>query len=186
MRHTPICFDLDGVLYDFMGSMLYQLSLRGHVLSREAMTSGDLSQCLQENAWVDCSKLLKDARMFYDIRATEGLLGSLRILARDNPLYVVTSRPQGLDQVTMLAVERDFPGIFTRIFHTRNKLSVIHALKSRHHVEDHTGICEKLAENRIHAYLIKTPYTGSYKRNRFIHLCNSTKEAIASISSCLL
>ena len=117
-RSKRIGFDFDDVLINFRHALrLYSNELYKTNLQREDYTSSDLSEtwkCTPEEA----TKRVIDfysSEHHYNALPVEGAVEGIKILKQDYDLFVITSRPEKIREMTVGWLDRYFPDMFEEV-----------------------------------------------------------------------
>jgi len=162
--------DFDDVLSDFNDAIVVFYNTKyGTSYTRDHITTYALEDtwgCTQEEA----HKRIADFYHTEEHQKTlpvHGAVEGVTALSTHNTLYVVTARPHGFRERTLLWLEKHFPNIFKGVHFTqaylgdknaRNKAEICKELGIELFVEDSLKNARRIAEVGIPVFLIDTPW----------------------------
>ena len=176
-----VALDLDGVLYDFVGGILFRLRDKWDIAKNREDFKFPL-RGLTGNPIVDIDihQQIFSPRMYHDLSVISGAQDAVDNLARVAEVHAITARPMSTRAVTLLRVNQDFPGI-VKIHYTSRKARLARALRIKYAVEDHGPTVEEYSGRRIRVWMVMHPYSSEVKPNRLITKVNSICEASSDI-----
>ncbi len=172
-----IGFDLDDVLLNFNDNLyLYHNNVYGTNYKRKYITSHNLSliwQCTQKEA----TKKLDDfyySQPHFDALPVEGAVEGVKALDKNHRLFIVTSRPKEIREMTLRWLDLHFPNMFNDVYFInhfqgtgkkRTKGEICRELGVQVFVDDVLEYAQTISDAGIPVLLYDTPWnqgeTGS-------------------------
>jgi uncharacterized HAD superfamily protein len=167
-KQIEIGFDLDGVVVDFNGSLLYTAQKKFNVL--HGVTTKDVvryeySECVDisyEMCWEIIDYVLQNP-FECNLGPVKGAVETLTLLSKYTDLLFVTARKDEYIEQTREAIYSYFPNVDKnkiKIIHTRGskKHEVLKGFGTKYFVDDRTRNCRFLEQNGIKSLLLDSPW----------------------------
>jgi uncharacterized HAD superfamily protein len=158
-----IAFDLDGVLADILTPFCEVLNNGFDLeLTPESFPDYSLVSHLPVQCMTAGTILLRgsDPVIYKKAKPFDGAGGVIERLSKNHNVYIVTSRPNKIAELTGEFVYSHFPSI-TDVIYARKKGDVLRGLRCRMFIDDYYRNVNEVAEHRILSYLLSRPYNRS-------------------------
>mgnify|MGYP001573564117 CR=1 FL=1 len=174
--------DLDGVCFDFIGSMLREASRRGYEKKYEDIREWSAWKTGNGEVDKDLLRLLYNPEFFRGMSPLPGAMDAVELLARHGRIVAISARPVTARAGSISACTEHFPAI-KRVFHVKNKVDVMRRLHSRYLVEDDPKIVNRVAGlgRRFKVWIVDHPYNRGVPTARRVCRVGSLLEMAQSL-----
>lgn len=182
-----ICWDLDGVLFDYVGTLCTYMSWRfprddGRPrLTLDMIKAYDLrllDTILTPEMMKEMWRVTGDPRWVYNVKPFQDAMKALVRLSDKYRFATITSRMPKMKKITLAAFDNHFSGLFNPDHHYHSK-SKARICRTYHGiaVDDNPTEILKHIKARNHAWVMQTNYTGSsIPHSRFVKYTTSMKD----------
>lgn len=180
-----IGLDLDGVLADVVTPFCEILSKENDFSFKPLdVTDYNFVKCVPPHLMQPALKLIKNPDLFKQVKPFTEAPKFVRELSENNSVYIITSRPSNLTELTGEFVQTYFPTI-KGIFFNRKKGPVAKQLKCRAFLDDYPKNIEEISHYRIKSFLLDTTYNRKIMTgdSRFVKRVFSLSDFLEEIES---
>lgn len=178
-----IGLDLDGVLIDMIGPFCELIREQtGVTVERNSLTHYSLASCVPPEAMPYATKILRGPEIYRRSAPFDDAVGAIKRLTEIANVFIITSRPANLTELTGEHVNLHFPSVSGIVF-DRHKGVAAKRLRCRAFLDDYPKNVEDISKARIRSCLLDRSYNQAPLRgdSRFLMRVHSISDFIKEV-----